>query len=42
MGSIGDSLDNGQMESFWAGMQVELLNRKRRKARVESANAIFD
>ena len=29
MGSIGDCYDNGQMESFWARMQVELLNRKR-------------
>jgi putative transposase len=29
MGSIGDCYDNGQMESFWARMKVELLNRKR-------------
>ena len=27
MGSIDDRYDNGQMESFWARMQVELLNR---------------
>jgi putative transposase len=26
MGSIGDCYDNGQKESFWARMQVELLN----------------
>ena len=32
MGSIGDCLlsGNGQMESFWARMQVELLNRQQR------------
>ena len=42
MGSIGDCYDNGQMESFWARMQVELLNRKRRNTRLELANAIFE
>ena len=42
MGSIGDCYDNGQMESFWARMQVELLNRKRWNTRLELANAIFD
>jgi hypothetical protein len=41
MGSIGDCYDNGQMESFWARMQVELLNRKRWNTRLELANAIF-
>jgi putative transposase len=30
------------VESFWARMQVELLNRKRWKTRVELANAIFE
>lgn len=39
MGSIGDCYDNGQMESFWARMQVELLNRKRWNTRLELANA---
>jgi putative transposase len=34
--------DNGQMESFWARMQVELLNRKRWNTRLELANAIFE
>ena len=29
-------------ESFWALMQVELLNRKRWNTRLESANAIFE
>ncbi len=28
MGSIGDCYDHGQMESFWARIQIELLNRK--------------
>lgn len=42
MGSIGDCYDNGQMESFWARMQVELLNRKRWNTRLELANAMFD
>jgi transposase InsO family protein len=30
------------MESFWSSMQIELLNRKRWKTRVELANAIFE
>lgn len=42
MGSIGDCYDNGMMESFWARMQVELLNRKRWRTRLELANAIFE
>ena len=42
MGSVGDCYDNGQMESFWARMQVELLNRKRWNTRVELTNAIFE
>ena len=42
MGSIGDCYDNGQMESFWARMQVELLNRRRWNTRIELANAIFE
>jgi transposase InsO family protein len=42
MGSIGDCFDNAMVESFWARMQVELLNRKRWKTRVELANAIFE
>ena len=41
MGSIGDCFDNAMVESFWARMQVELLNRKRWKTRVELANAIY-
>lgn len=42
MGSIGDCFDNAVVESFWARMQVELLNRRRWKTRVELANAIFE
>jgi putative transposase len=42
MGSIGDCYDNAVVESFWGRMQVELLNRRRWKTRVELANAIFE
>jgi putative transposase len=41
-GSVGDGLDDAMMESFWSSMQIELLNRRRWKTRVELANAIFD
>ena len=40
MVSIGDCFDNAVVESFWARMQVELLNRRRWRTRVELANAI--
>jgi transposase InsO family protein len=30
------------MESFWSTMQIELLDRKRWKTRIELSNAIFD
>jgi hypothetical protein len=30
------------MEAFWSRMQVELLDRRRWKTRVELANAIFE
>lgn len=39
MGSVGSACDNA-MESFWGRMQVELLNRKRWKTRVDLANSI--
>jgi len=42
MGSIGDCFDNTVIESFWSRMQVELLDRKRWRTRVEGANAIFE
>lgn len=41
-GSVGDGLDNAMMESFWSSMQIELLNRKKWKTRLELSNAIFD
>jgi hypothetical protein len=42
MGSIGDCYDNSMIESFWSRMQVELLDRRRWKTRLELANAIFE
>lgn len=42
MGSVGDCFDNAVVESFWARMQVELLNRHRWRTRIELANAIFE
>ena len=42
MGSIGDCYDNAVIESFWSRMQVELLDRKRWRTRIELANAIFE
>jgi transposase InsO family protein len=41
MGSVGDCFDNAVIESFWARLQVEVLNRERWRTRVELANAIF-
>ena len=42
MGSVGDSYDNPRIESFWSPMQVELLDRRRWRTRLELANAMFD
>jgi putative transposase len=42
MGSVGDCYDNSMIEAFWSRMQVELLDRRRWKTRVELANAIFE
>jgi putative transposase len=42
MGSVGDCFDNAVIESFWSRMQVELLNTRRWRTRVELANAIFE
>ena len=42
MGSVGDCYDNALIEAFWSRMQVELLNSRRWKTRVELANAIFE
>ncbi len=42
MGAVGSPYDNAMVESFWGRMQVELLNRKRWKTRIELASAIHD
>jgi transposase InsO family protein len=42
MGTIGDGYDNAMIESFWGTMQVELLDRKKWRTRLELANAIFE
>ena len=42
MGAVGVCYDNALIESFWSRMQVELLDRKRWRTRVELANAIFE
>jgi transposase InsO family protein len=42
MGTIGDAYDNAVIESFWARMQTELLDRRRWTTRAELANAIFE
>ena len=42
MGAVGDCYDNAMMESFWATMQLELLDTRTWKTREELANAIFE
>jgi transposase InsO family protein len=42
MGSVGDCYDNALIEAFWSRMQVELLDTRRWKTRIELANAIFE
>jgi putative transposase len=42
MGGVGACYDNAMIESFWSRMQVELLDRRRWRTRIELANAIFD
>ena len=42
MGSIGDCFDSAVIESFWSRMQVELLDTRRWKTRIELATAIFE
>ena len=42
MGAVGSPYDNAMVEAFWGRMQVELLNRRRWKTRVELATAISD
>jgi putative transposase len=40
VGAVGAPFDNAMVEAFWARMQVELLNRRRWRTRVELAAAI--
>jgi len=42
MGALGGAYDNAMVESFWGRLQVELLNRKTWKTRIELATAIHD
>ena len=42
LGTVGDPYDNAVVESFWARLQVEVLNRRRWDTRIELANAIFE
>jgi putative transposase len=42
MGAVGSPYDNAVVEAFWARMQVELLNPKTYKTRIELATAIHD
>jgi putative transposase len=42
MGAVGSCFDNALIESFWSRMQVELLDRRSWRTRVELANAIFE
>ncbi len=41
LGSIGDCFHDAVVEPFWGRMQVELLNRRRWKTRIELANVMF-
>ena len=42
MGAVGDALDNAVAESFFATLQVELLDRRRWETRAQLATAIFE
>ena len=41
-GTNGDSYDNAKIESFWSSMQIELLNRKKWRTRLDLAGPIID
>lgn len=41
-GSIGDCVDNAMMESYWSRVQVELLDRRRWRTRLELSTALFE
>jgi putative transposase len=42
MGTVGAAFDNAVIESLWARLQTELLNRTKWKTRVELSTALFD
>jgi putative transposase len=42
MGTVGDCYDNAPMESFWGSMQIELLNRKKWRTKIELSIAIAE
>jgi putative transposase len=42
MGTVGDALDNAMAESFFATLQLELLDRRKWSTRRELAQAIFE
>ena len=42
MGRVGDAFDNAVVESFWARLQTELLNRRKWKTRIELAGELFE
>ena len=41
MGSVGDAYDNAMCESFFAGLECELLARRRFASRAEARMAVF-
>jgi transposase InsO family protein len=41
MGSVGDCYDNAMMESFWSGMQIELLDSQPWATRRQLGTAMF-
>jgi len=42
MGTVGDCYDNAPMESFWGSMQIELLNRRPWRTKLELGIAMAD
>lgn len=42
MGSVGDAYDNAMVESFFASLECELIDRERFQGPVEARIAIFD